>query len=105
MSIDSTDYKNYIFGLLFLKRVNDRFEEEPEEIAEEHNILKEMIRDDRDLHEDMTNRTANPSIPKIEIRRNLDLRFQIYTCSTTNSSSRQEIYVSAVRVCGRCMPQ
>ena len=27
-SIDSIDYKNYIFGLLFLKRANDVFEEE-----------------------------------------------------------------------------
>ncbi|AUW93051.1 type I restriction endonuclease subunit M [Sulfobacillus thermotolerans] len=27
-SIDSADYKNYIFGLLFLKRLNDVFEEE-----------------------------------------------------------------------------
>ena len=27
-SIDSSDYKNYIFGLLFLKRLSDRFEEE-----------------------------------------------------------------------------
>src|SRR5262245_12486393 len=26
-SIDSSDYKNYIFGLLFLKRLSDRFEE------------------------------------------------------------------------------
>jgi len=51
-SIDSADYKNYIFGLLFLKRVNDRFEEETEEIAEEHGIPKEMVRDDRDLHEE-----------------------------------------------------
>ena len=34
-SIDSADYKNYIFGLLFLKRVNDRFKEETEEVAEE----------------------------------------------------------------------
>ncbi|MDD5309063.1 MAG: N-6 DNA methylase [Deltaproteobacteria bacterium] len=27
-SIDSSDYKNYIFGFLFLKRLSDRFEEE-----------------------------------------------------------------------------
>lgn len=27
-SIDSSDYKTYIFGLLFLKRLSDRFEEE-----------------------------------------------------------------------------
>jgi type I restriction enzyme M protein len=31
-SIDSSDYKNYIFGLLFLKRLSDRFEEEREAI-------------------------------------------------------------------------
>ena len=29
-SIDSSDYKNYILGLLFLKRLSDRFEEESE---------------------------------------------------------------------------
>lgn len=27
-AIDSSDYKGYIFGLLFLKRLSDRFEEE-----------------------------------------------------------------------------
>lgn len=31
-SIDSGDYKNYIFGFLFLKRLSDRFEEEAETI-------------------------------------------------------------------------
>ena len=29
-SIDSSDYKSFIFGLLFLKRLSDRFEEETE---------------------------------------------------------------------------
>jgi len=51
-SIDSADYKNYIFGLLFLKRANDRFEEETEEVAEELGISIELVRSDRDLHEE-----------------------------------------------------
>ena len=29
-AIDSSDYKNYIFGFLFLKRLSDVFEEEAE---------------------------------------------------------------------------
>lgn len=34
-SIDSSDYKNFIFGLLFLKRLSDRFEEECEQLIAE----------------------------------------------------------------------
>jgi type I restriction enzyme M protein len=33
--IDSSDYKTYIFGLLFLKRLSDRFDEECEALAKE----------------------------------------------------------------------
>jgi len=51
-SIDSADYKNYIFGLLFLKRVNDRFDEESKEIADDNPVSVEQARDDRDLHEE-----------------------------------------------------
>ncbi len=32
-SIDSSDYKNFIFGLLFLKRLSDRFDEECEALV------------------------------------------------------------------------
>jgi type I restriction enzyme M protein len=34
-SIDSSDYKNFIFGLLFLKRLSDRFDEECEALVRE----------------------------------------------------------------------
>ena len=34
-SIDSSDYKNFIFGLLFLKRLSDRFDEECEALVKE----------------------------------------------------------------------
>ena len=57
-SIDAADYKNYIFGLLFLKRINDRFEEETDEVLAEFDDdeidqdLRETIRDDRDYHEE-----------------------------------------------------
>jgi len=37
---------------LFLKRVNDRFKEETEEVADELGIPEETAREDRDLHEE-----------------------------------------------------
>ena len=48
--IDSSDYKNYIFSMLFLKRVSDRFDEEVK-----HAVASGVSRDtalvDRDEHE------------------------------------------------------
>ncbi len=49
-SIDSSDYKVYIFGLLFLKRLSDRFEEEAQERIRE-GIPADVVYSDPDEHE------------------------------------------------------
>ena len=48
--IDSSDYKNYIFSMLFLKRLSDRFAEEVERSVAE-GVPREVAETDRDEHE------------------------------------------------------
>ena len=48
--IDSSDYKNYIFSLLFLKRLSDRFEEEVEN-AISAGVARQVAESDPDEHE------------------------------------------------------
>ena len=49
-SIDSNDYKTYIFGLLFLKRLSDRFEEEAEKLVAD-GVSEEVAWTDPDEHQ------------------------------------------------------
>jgi type I restriction enzyme M protein len=49
-SIDSSDYKSFIFGLMFLKRLSDRFEEEAEKLIAEGED-PEVAWEDRDYHQ------------------------------------------------------
>jgi len=48
--IDAADYKNYIFGLLFLKRISDVFDEEAERILRETGN-KSLAYEDSDYHD------------------------------------------------------
>lgn len=47
--IDSSDYKHYIFGFLFLKRLSDRFEEEAEKLIAE-GVPADVAWNDPDEH-------------------------------------------------------
>ena len=49
-SIDSSDYKIYIFGFLFLKRLSDRFEEEAQECIR-NGLAADIAYSDPDEHE------------------------------------------------------
>ena len=49
-AIDSSDYKSYILGLLFLKRLSDRFEEEAEKLIAE-GMPEDVAWTDRDEHQ------------------------------------------------------
>ena len=49
--IDSADYKNYIFSILFLKRLSDRFDEEVESAVNDRGVPRETALTDRDEHE------------------------------------------------------
>ena len=48
--IDAADYKNYIFSVLFLKRLSDRFDEEVEH-AIASGVARDVALNDRDEHE------------------------------------------------------
>ena len=49
--IDSADFKNYIFGLLFLKRANDQFVEEANAEVAKNGVSLEEAMEDEDIHQ------------------------------------------------------
>src|SRR5262249_27255416 len=64
-SIDSSDYKSYIFGLLFLKRISDVFEEEAVKLLAQGEP-PELAWEDRDYHQFFVPRRARwPELQKV----------------------------------------
>lgn len=66
-SIDSSDYKHYIFGFLFLKRLSDRFEEEAEALIAE-GMEAEIAWEDPDEHQFFVPKRARwPELKKLTV--------------------------------------
>ncbi|MGK0289183.1 MAG: type I restriction enzyme M protein [bacterium] len=62
-SIDSSDFKNYIFGIIFLKRFNDVFEERVEDILEKEK--------DYDREEAIDDVSKGQRVPEVALWKNI----------------------------------
>ena len=88
--IDSSDYKNYIFSLLFLKRLSDRFDEEVERAVAD-GVPREVALNDQDEHEFF--------VPKSAIWRALS-QASMNTGQVLNNASRAIADANAPRLDG-----
>ena len=83
--IDAADYKNYIFSILFLKRLSDRFDEEVEN-AVAHGVARDVALNDRDEHEFFVPETARwPALTSASMNLGETLNVASHTIEDANT--------------------